>query len=294
MKLITFEAGLGPRLGVLTAGHQVVDLAEASQGSLPNTMLPLLERGQAGLEMAQAALEKAVVASQVMPLGAVKLLAPVPNPSKIIAVGLNYMDHCREQQVEPPASPILFAKFPTAVIGPGQAIRWDPHLTGQVDFEAELAVVIGRKARRVSQADALSYVAGYTICNDVSARDLQFADKQWVRGKSLDTFCPLGPYLLTADEMPDPHKLAIRSRLNGQVMQDSNTGEMIFKLPFLIEYISQALTLLPGDIITTGTPDGVGVFRTPPVFLKDGDTITVEIERLGHLTNPVIEEPNGQ
>jgi 2-keto-4-pentenoate hydratase/2-oxohepta-3-ene-1,7-dioic acid hydratase in catechol pathway len=163
-------------------------------------------------------------------------------------------------------------------------------LTGQVDYEAELAVVMGQTARNVSEAEALDYVAGYTICHDVSARDLQFSDSQWVRGKSLDTFCPLGPYLVTRDEIPDPHTLAIRCTINETVLQDSNTQEMIFRIPYLIAYISRAFTLLPGDIITTGTPDGVGVFRSPKIFLKDGDIATIEVEGLGQLVNVCIEE----
>jgi len=213
----------------------------------------------------------------------------VPNPSKVVAMGLNYMDHCREQNIEPPKEPIIFAKFPSAVVGPGAAIRWDPALTQQVDYEAELAVVMGRTARRVSAAEALDYVAGYTICNDVSARNLQFGDGQWVRGKSLDTFCPLGPWLVTRDEIPDPHNLAIRCTVNGDVLQDSTTAEVIFRVDQLIEFISRAFSLLPGDVIATGTPDGVGVFRSPQIFLQDGDVVTVEIEGLGQLTNPCIE-----
>ncbi|MCL4303315.1 MAG: fumarylacetoacetate hydrolase family protein, partial [Anaerolineae bacterium] len=195
-----------------------------------------------------------------------------------------------EQKVDPPKAPLIFAKFPTAIIGPGETIRWDPALTSQVDFEAELAVVMGRTARHVAEAEALDYVAGYTICHDVSARDLQFGDSQWVRGKSLDTFCPLGPSLVTRDEIPDPHALAIRCTVNETVYQNSNTGEMIFHIPYLIAYISRAFTLLPGDIITTGTPDGVGVFRSPKIFLKDGDVVTIEVEGLGRLTNPCREE----
>ena len=290
MKLITFEAEREARLGVLV-DKLVVDLAEASAGNLPADMRRFLELGQAGLETARSVVERALTKGQTVAVDAVKLLAPILNPQKIIAIGQNYMDHCREQQVEPPKSPIIFAKFPTSIIGPAAEIRWDPALTRQVDFEAELAVVIGRLARRVSQAEALDYVAGYTICHDVSARDLQFCDRQWVRGKSLDTFCPLGPYLVTKDEIADPQKLAIRCRLNDEVMQNSNTSEMIFDVCYLIEYISRAFTLLPGDVITTGTPDGVGVFRSPQVFLKDGDRVTIEIEGLGQLSNLCVEEP---
>jgi 2-keto-4-pentenoate hydratase/2-oxohepta-3-ene-1,7-dioic acid hydratase in catechol pathway len=216
---------------------------------------------------------------------AVKLLAPVPNPSKMIAIGLNYRDHAREQGVPIPDRPIIFAKFPTSVIGPGDTIAWDPALTQQVDYEAELAFVIGKTARNVAEKDAITYVAGYTCANDVSARDLQFGDRQWVRGKSLDTFCPLGPLLVTADEIPDPQNLAVRAILNNQVMQDSSTAEMIFGVAELVAFISRAFTLLPGDVVLTGTPHGVGVFRDPPLFLKDGDRVVVEIERIGCLEN---------
>jgi 2-keto-4-pentenoate hydratase/2-oxohepta-3-ene-1,7-dioic acid hydratase in catechol pathway len=285
MKLIRFTLGEGARLGLLR-GEQVVDLTSASDGHLPADMLTFPQEGQPALEMARQ-LEHS---SSDLNLAEVKLLAPIANPSKVVAIGLNYMDHCREQKVEPPKAPLIFAKFPTSIIGPGEAIRWNPDLTSQVDFEAELAVVIGQTARHVSEAEALDYVAGYTICHDVSARDLQFGDGQWVRGKSLDTFCPLGPYLVTRDEIPDPHALAIRCTVNETVLQDSNTKEMIFRIPYLIAYISRAFTLLPGDIITTGTPDGVGVFRSPKIFLKDGDVVTLEVEGLGQLTNLCVEE----
>ena len=200
------------------------------------------------------------------------------------------MDHCREQNIEPPTSPVLFAKMPTAVIGQGDQIRWDPALSQKVDYEAELAVVIGRKARRVAADDAYDYVAGYTICNDVTARDLQRGDGQWVRGKSLDTFCPLGPWIVTRDEIPHPHSLAISCVVNGQVVQNSNTDEIIFQTRYLIEFISRAFTLLPGDVISTGTTGGVGLYRTPQVFLKEGDVVTVRVESIGELTNACVEE----
>jgi 2-keto-4-pentenoate hydratase/2-oxohepta-3-ene-1,7-dioic acid hydratase in catechol pathway len=285
MKLIRFTLGEGARLGLIQ-GEQVIDLTSASDGHLPADMLAFLQEGQPALDMARQ-LEHS---HADLNLAEVKLLAPIANPSKVVAIGLNYMDHCREQKVEPPKAPLIFAKFPSAIIGPREAIRWNPALTSQVDYEAELAVVMGQTARNVSEAEALDYVAGYTICHDVSARDLQFGDGQWVRGKSLDTFCPLGPYLVTRDEIPDPHNLAIRCTINETVLQDSNTQEMIFRIPDLIAYISRAFTLLPGDIITTGTPDGVGVFRSPKIFLKDGDIATIEVEGLGQLVNVCIEE----
>jgi 2-keto-4-pentenoate hydratase/2-oxohepta-3-ene-1,7-dioic acid hydratase in catechol pathway len=286
MKLITFTTGEDARLGVLR-DDSVIDLAGASDGGLPSDMLTFLQRGDAAMQQAQEIAENVEPA---LSLSEVTLMAPVLHPSKIVAIGLNYMDHCREQNVPPPEAPIIFAKFPSAIVGPGDAIRWDPALTRQVDYEVELAAVMGRTAWCVSAAEALDYVAGYTICNDVSARDLQFGDKQWVRGKSLDTFCPLGPWLVTRDEIPAPHDLAMRSTVNDDVLQDSTTAEMIWRVPQLIEFISHAFSLLPGDVIATGTPDGVGVFRSPQVFLKDGDVVTVEIEGLGRLTNRCIEE----
>jgi 2-keto-4-pentenoate hydratase/2-oxohepta-3-ene-1,7-dioic acid hydratase in catechol pathway len=220
-------------------------------------------------------------------LADVKLQAPLLRPGKIIAVGLNYLDHCREQNLTPPERPTLFTKFTTSVIAPGEAIRWDPALTQQVDYEAELALVIGRTARRVPAEAAYDFVFGYTCLNDVTARDLQKGDGQWVRGKSLDTFCPLGPVVVTADELPNPHGLPIRTWVNGELRQDSNTDQLIHTAPALIAFCSAAFTLEPGDIITTGTPGGVGLYRNPPSFLQPGDTVAIEIEGIGRLENPV-------
>ena len=288
MKLVTFATKNTTRLGLLRDDH-VIDLAAASDGRLPPDMLTFLRRGEPALKLARQVAENGTAST---PVSDVRLLAPIPNPSKVVAIGLNYMDHCREQNVKPPERPIIFAKFSTAVVGPGATIRWDPALTQQVDYEVELGVVMGRLARRVPAAEALDYVAGYTICNDVTARDLQHGDRQWVRGKSLDTFCPLGPWLVTREEVPDPQALSLRCTLNGQVMQDSTTAEMISGVAYLIEFISRAFTLLPGDVIATGTPHGVGVFRSPQVFMKDGDVVTVEVEGLGQLTNDCREEPH--
>jgi 2-keto-4-pentenoate hydratase/2-oxohepta-3-ene-1,7-dioic acid hydratase in catechol pathway len=212
---------------------------------------------------------------------------PIERPQKIICIGLNYRDHAEEQGVALPERPLLFAKWPNTLIGPGEPIVIPP-IAEQVDYEAELGVVIGRRVRGVSVENALEAVAGYLCVNDVSARDLQFSDKQWVRGKSLDTFCPVGPRLVPASEVPDPQALSIRAILNGQVMQDSSTANMVFGVAELIAFISQAITLEPGDLIATGTPAGVGVFRDPPVLLKPGDEITIEIEGLGALSNPVV------
>ncbi len=223
-------------------------------------------------------------------LAGARIHAPVARPGKIVAIGLNYQDHAEETGGTAPEKPIVFAKYPNTVVGHGEAIRIPP-ITEQVDYEAELAVVIGRPARNVSEGEALDYVFGYTNCNDVSSRDLQFSEGgQWTRSKSIDTFCPLGPYLVTADEVPDPQDLSIRSVVNGEVMQDSTTSNMIFTVAELISFLSTGMTLMPGDVIATGTPAGVGFVRDPKVFLKPGDEVTIEIEGLGTLTNPVEAE----
>lgn len=215
----------------------------------------------------------------------IKWLPAVTKPSKIIAIGLNYMDHISESKGALPKNPIIFAKYPNALIGHRDFITWDRGITNKVDFEAELAVVIGKRAKDLSVKEARSIIAGYCCANDVSARDLQFGDGQWTRGKSLDTFCPLGPYLVTADEIDDPQDLSIRSILNGNVMQDSNTSHMIFSVDELISFITRHFTLLPGDVILTGTPSGVGTFRDPPIYLKEGDEIVISIESIGELVN---------
>jgi 2,4-diketo-3-deoxy-L-fuconate hydrolase len=211
---------------------------------------------------------------------------PIERPQKIICVGLNYRDHAEEQGTAAPEKPILFAKWPNTLIGPGEAIVL-PAISEKVDYEAELGVVIGSRVRNVSAADALDAVAGYTCVNDVSARDLQFSDGQWTRGKSPDTFCPVGPRLVPASEIPDPQALSIRAILNGNVLQESTTANMIFGVAEIIAFASQTITLEPGDLIATGTPAGVGVFRDPPIFLQPGDEITIEIDGIGALTNPV-------
>jgi 2-keto-4-pentenoate hydratase/2-oxohepta-3-ene-1,7-dioic acid hydratase in catechol pathway len=291
MKLVTFKPrGGGAQLGALV-GDSVVNLAEASAGKLPNNMKVLLEMGEDGLKLARKVATKKAAAEGGVALSSVKLLAPIPNPNKVVAIGLNYLDHIRETNSKTPSIPIMFTKYTTAIIGNGDAIRWDPNETAKVDWEVELAVVIGKRAYRVAEADALDYVAGYTVCNDVSARDLQGErDDQWIRGKSLDTFCPLGPCVVTKDEIADPHNLALRTIVNGQTMQNSNTKELLFKIPHLVAYLSRGFTLLPGDVIITGTPPGVGMGMKPPVFLKHGDVVTCEIDGIGSLTNPCVEE----
>jgi len=215
--------------------------------------------------------------------------APVPRPGKLICIGLNYRDHAAESKMAIPEKPVVFSKFSSAVIAPGEPVVL-PRQSKQVDYEAELAVVIGRHAKNVSADRAYDYVLGYTALNDVTARDFQFGDGQWQRGKSCDTFAPMGQTIVTADAVPDPHKLSIKLKLNGEMMQDSNTDQMIFGVPRLIEFLSETITLEPGDVIATGTPAGVGFARNPPVFLKPGDEMEVLIEGMGGLGTPVIEE----
>lgn len=304
MKLTTYRDRSAEYLGVVVQG-KVVNLSAAFTGlenaglaaGLPGapclqSMMALIRQGEAGFRLAEKITGWVTASGGRMnefstALDSVTIGPPLPSPGKIICIGLNYADHAREMEVAPPERPMVFCKFSTAVIGTGETITWPAEISQQVDFEAELAVVIGREARNVPAERALDVVAGYTIINDVSARDVQFADQQWVRGKSFDTFCPMGPFMVTADEVPTPHALAIRCLVNGQVMQDSNTSELIFKIPALIEFISRTCTLLPGDIISTGTPHGVGVFRKPQVFLKPGDEVVIEIDGLGQLRNPV-------
>jgi 2-keto-4-pentenoate hydratase/2-oxohepta-3-ene-1,7-dioic acid hydratase in catechol pathway len=211
---------------------------------------------------------------------------PIERPGKIVCVGLNYRDHAEEQGVELPTEPLLFAKWPTSLIGPGEAIVIPPIVT-KCDYEAELGLVIGERVKAVSKENALEAVRGYVCANDVSARDLQFSDGQWTRGKSPDTFCPVGP-MVSRDEITDPHDLAIRAIVSGEVLQDSSTANLIFGVDEVISYVSQTTTLEPGDLILTGTPAGVGVFRDPQRLLQPGDEVTIEIERIGSLTNPVV------
>lgn len=220
-----------------------------------------------------------------------RLRCPIVRPSKVLGIGLNYMDHIRETGAEAPERPVVFAKYPNALTGPFDPIVVEPDLTEQADYEAELAVVIGRRGRRLSQADALDHVLGYAVANDVSARDWQKRDAQFSRSKSMDTFCPIGPWITTPDEISDPQDLGVRSFVNGEPRQDSSTREMHFDVATLIEFLSQTMTLEPGDVILTGTPHGVGFAMDPPRFLQPGDTVRCEVDGLGAIENVVVAEP---
>jgi 2-keto-4-pentenoate hydratase/2-oxohepta-3-ene-1,7-dioic acid hydratase in catechol pathway len=298
MKLVTYQRHEEPRLGVVFEEY-IVDLNDAwvvtaLRRPFRGDLADFLGEGREILQEARQLLAAlSPIGERVQevstPLGGAVLLPPVPKPGKILCIGLNYVDHAAEARLPIPAEPVIFGKYANSAVGSGQPIRIPP-VTGKVDYEAELAVVIGKKAYRVPQEEALQYVAGYTNFNDVSARDLQPLNGQWMKGKFLDTFAPMGPWLVTADEIRDPGNLRIQLRLNGEVMQDSTTKNMIFGVGYLVSYLSHLLTLEPGDVIATGTPAGVGFSRKPPVFLKPGDRVEVEIEGLGILQNPVAAE----
>ncbi|XP_074708411.1 oxaloacetate tautomerase Fahd2a, mitochondrial-like [Strix uralensis] len=286
MRLVRFRGagGAEPRLGLEAAGGSVVDLS-AAEPALPRSMRAFLESGPSGLAAAQRALESG---RHRVPRGTVQLLAPIGDPEKVICVGLNYRDHCLEQDLRSPQEPIIFSKFPSAIIGPFDDII-HPEESSEVDWEVELAAVIGKKGRHIEESSALDHVVGFTVANDVSARDWQRRNgRQWLLSKTFDTFCPLGPALVTKEAVADVHNLRIRCSVNGRLMQDSSTNQLIFPLPKLIAWVSQFVTLVPGDILLTGTPAGVGLFRKPPVFLKRGDEVQCEIEELGTICNKVV------
>lgn len=257
----------------------VVDVADAAGYG---TLDELIASGPAAWEAARAAISEAPTRP-----GPRDLAAPLTRPSKIVCIGLNYHDHAVEQGLELPEAPLTFAKFPSALNAPDGVVEWSASITEQVDWEAELAVVVGRPLRRVDAAEALAGVFGYTAANDLSARDVQFSDGQWVRGKSLDGFLPLGPAVVTADEFGDPGGHRILARVNGEVMQDSSTDQLIFDIGDVLSRLSQSFTLLPGDLVLTGTPAGVGAFRQPPMFLGAGDVVEVEVEGIGVLRTTV-------
>jgi 2,4-didehydro-3-deoxy-L-rhamnonate hydrolase len=303
MKLVTFVAGGQTRWGAVH-GEMIVDLNLAramflaSRGMeakyLAADTFDFLRQGELAWEAANETLEflgSHTVDGISYPKDSVKLLAPISNPSKIIGIGLNYAEHRHEQDiVSADLYPILFAKYPSSIVGPGETVTWDASLSQKVDYEGELGIVIGKRARRVSLVEALDFVYGYCNLNDISARDMQFDErggKQWVRGKSLDTFCPIGPFIASKDEIPNAQNLAIRTWVNGELRQESNTSKMIAGVAQLVTFISQGITLMPGDIIASGTPSGVGHHRNPPTYLKPGDVMRVEVEGLGSLVNPI-------
>lgn len=268
------------RVGTASAGGRAVPVIERDGGLWPI-------EGAAGRDLRELIAAGAALApAPGGPLEGARLIAPL-RPGKIVAIGLNYLDHVRESGVEPPPAPLVFTKFTSSVIGPDEPILVDEELTERVDWEVELGVVIGATLRQVSEDAALDGVFGYTAANDVSARDLQFGDGQWVRGKSLDTFCPLGPVVVTADEVPDPQALALRTVVNGETMQDSSTAAMVFGVAELIAYCSRSFTLEPGDLLLTGTPWGCGDFMEPRRSLHPGDRVEVSVEPVGTLGNPV-------
>ncbi|XP_053320636.1 fumarylacetoacetate hydrolase domain-containing protein 2 [Spea bombifrons] len=286
MRLLQFQSSGSQRIGLeLKAGGDVIDL-NAFDSSLPCGMREFLEAGETALEKAKSALESG---QHVLKRSDISLLAPITNPEKIICVGMNYVDHCLEQNVPVPKEPIIFSKFPSSIVGPSDSIIL-PAESEEVDWEVELAFVIGKKGKDIKEEDAMDYVAGFTVAHDVGARDWQMKKngKQWLLGKTFDTFCPIGPALVTKDSISDPHCLGIRCRVNKELVQDSNTSQMVFKTEALIAWVSKFVTLKPGDIFLTGTPPGVGVFRKPPVFLKAGDVVDCEIDELGIISNPVL------
>jgi 2-keto-4-pentenoate hydratase/2-oxohepta-3-ene-1,7-dioic acid hydratase in catechol pathway len=286
MRLATLHTPSGPR-AVVRHGDSYVD-PHSVDAALPPTVRGLLEGGPNVLRAAAAAAARAEAVRY--PVRGASLLPPVPDPQKIICVGLNYRDHAAETNAPIPREPILFSKYVTALVGPEAAIVLPP-VSQEVDYEAELVLVVGRSGRFIKEADGMDYLAGWTVGHDVSARDWQLKKdgKQWLSGKTFDTFAPTGPELVLRDEIPDPTNLGIRLRLNGTTMQDSTTRQLIFGPAALVAYISQVVTLTPGDLIFTGTPPGVGVARKPPVYLKGGDVVEVEIDGLGVLRNPVVQ-----
>lgn len=290
MKLARFDADDGPEAGIVVGDH-ILGLRAATEGEMPGRVVELIGDADAVREAAGLADEAArgeTAGERMVPLGEVRLLPPVARPGKVVCLGLNYSDHAAESGAEIPDEPVVFCKATTAVIGPGEPIVL-PEVSEKVDYEVELAAVIGRPVKNVSAEEAMDHVAGYTVLCDVSARDYQH-DKpggQWYLGKSFDTFCPLGPWIVTREEIPEPHELDLRCEVSGEVLQSSNTSQMIFRIPEIIAYLSRVFTLEVGDIVATGTPHGVGAARTPPRFLRSGDNVRCTVEGIGTLENPV-------
>lgn len=289
MRFVNFEFAGQPRPGVISGKDSVVDLSAAGFQSI----LHLIQSGPESHAKIRRLFD-APPAASTHPLNAVKLLAPIPRPPKIICVGLNYLDHAKETGAEIPKVPTIFNKFPTAVIGPGDNIVL-PRVSKAPDYEAEFAFVIGRGGRHIAAESWADHIFGYTIMNDVTARDYQRATTQWLMGKTFDTFAPTGPSIVTSDEIGDPHDLNIQLEIEApdsepEVLQDSNTRELIFKIPELIAFLSSVFTLEPGDIVSTGTPAGVGFARKPPRYLHAGEQVIVKVENIGELRNPIVAE----
>ncbi len=284
MKLVTFRRGNGaPEVGVVVE-QNVIALSGAGIGDI----IAVLGGGRPVMAQVENWVYQPPVES-IVPMSSVTLMAPVPRPPKLICVGLNYRDHAIESKMEIPKAPTIFSKFPSCVIGPGEAVVL-PRNSTRPDYEAEFAFVIGKGGRHIPAGHWREHVFGYTLINDVSARDFQMATTQWLMGKTFDTFAPMGPWLVTADEIADPHALDISMEIGGEILQKSNTRELIFKIPELIEYLSSVVTLESGDVVSTGTPAGVGAARTPPRYLKAGDQMVVRVEGIGELRNPVVAE----
>jgi 2,4-diketo-3-deoxy-L-fuconate hydrolase len=308
MRLLQFKSkkdlSAPPRMGALIAGGRaILDLPATLDSAGRGGWLPasiscewwnldgmVWSLARSSVEAAQRADDKTVEQwkknGKVFTLEDVKLCAPIPRPGKLVCIGLNYRDHAAESNMPIPETPITFSKFSTAIVGPDDPVVI-PRGSEKTDYEAELAFVIGRLAKNVTRDKAMSHVFGYCCFNDVSERGFQFADQQWQRGKSCDSFAPMGPFVATSDEIPNPHNLGIKLRLNGEMLQNSRTEQLIFGIPQLIEFLSRSISLEPGDVIATGTPPGVGFARKPPIFLKPGDRMEVEIDGLGTLSNPV-------
>ena len=284
MRFVTFQADGQSRPGLVPEPGRLLDLSPLGFHSV----LEVIEAGTGGLAKISKFQQESAPAT-VQNLSEVQLLAPIPKPRKLICVGLNYRDHAIETGTEIPTVPTIFNKFATSVIGPGDYIIL-PKISKAPDYEAEFAVVIGKGGRRIAADNWRDHVFGYTIINDVTARDYQRATSQWLMGKTFDTFAPMGPWIVTADEVADPHNLDISIEICGEVLQNSNTRELIFKVPDLIEFLSSVFTLEPGDIISTGTPSGVDIVRHPNIKKKNGDQVTVKIPAIGELSNPVIAE----
>jgi 2-keto-4-pentenoate hydratase/2-oxohepta-3-ene-1,7-dioic acid hydratase in catechol pathway len=282
MKLITFIYQEKTNIGALVDGGIV-----AAEGDLPNNMIDFLAAGQPALDKLQTLIS---ASPKLIPVSGVKILAPVPRPGKFLGIGLNYADHISETGRDKPEYPTFFTKQSTCVIANGEAIHV-PLVSDKVDYEGELGFVIGKRCRHVSVEKAHKVIAGYTICNDVTVRDWQQRTPTWTLGKSFDTHGPMGPWLVTADEIADPHNLILKTWVDDELRQNANTGEMIFNCYEMVAYLTQAMTLEPGDVISTGTPAGVGVKMKPRGYLKPGQTVRIQIESIGTLTNPVIAEP---